>query len=60
MLTQYLNRKSSDVKVPNYRIFNRLQQAHSGLPKGWFKRWRYLRSVAVIEKSMVDIPNTSN
>jgi GT2 family glycosyltransferase len=60
MLTQYLNRKSSDVKVPNYRIFNRLQQAHSGLPKGWFKRWRYLRSVAVIEKSMVDIPNTSS
>jgi GT2 family glycosyltransferase len=55
MLSQYLNRKIAGIEVPNYRISNRLQLAQSGLPKSWFKRWRYLRSVAVVEKRLADI-----
>lgn len=50
MLSQYLSKKISGVEVPSYRISNRLQLARNGLPKSWLKRWRYLRSVAVIEK----------
>ena len=25
-------------------------EAHSGLPRSWFKRWRYLRSVSIVER----------
>lgn len=52
MLSQYLSKETTGIKVSSYRISNRLQQAHSGLPKSWFKRWRYLRAVATIEKSL--------
>lgn len=45
MLTQYLNRQIAGAEVPSYRISNRLQQAQNGLPRSWFKRWRYLRQV---------------
>jgi GT2 family glycosyltransferase len=52
MLSQYLSDGTTGIKVSSYRIANRFQQAHSGLPKSWFKRWRYLRAVATIEKSL--------
>lgn len=48
VLSQYLNKKNAGEKISDYRIANRLQQAHSGLPKSWFKRWRYLRNVEAI------------
>jgi GT2 family glycosyltransferase len=51
MLSQYLVKKTAGAEVPSYRISNRLQLAQSGLPKSWFKRWRYLRSVSVFEKN---------
>ena len=57
MLSQYLCKNIAVVKASGYRIANRLQQAQSGLPKSWFKRWRYLRSVAVVEKRLTDIGN---
>ena len=52
ILSQYLGKKTAGVEVPRYKISNRLQLAQSGLPKSWFKRWRYLRAVATIEKSL--------
>ena len=52
MLSQYLSNGTTGTKVSSYRISNRLQQAHSGLPKSWFKRWRYLRAVATMEKCL--------
>lgn len=51
MLSQYLNMKKSGFALPSYRISNRLQLAHNGLPKSWFKRWRYLRSVVSVAKN---------
>jgi len=50
ILHQYLEKKIAGAEIPSYRISNRLQLAHSGLPRSWFKRWRYLRSVSVFEK----------
>lgn len=43
VLSQYLGKKIAGEEIPGHRIANRLQQAHNGLPKSWFKRWRYLR-----------------
>lgn len=59
MLFQYSDKKAAGVEVSSYRISNRLQQAKSGLPRSWFKRWRYLRSVSAVEKSLMDIGNAS-
>ncbi|HSM98608.1 MAG TPA: glycosyltransferase family 2 protein [Gallionella sp.] len=59
MLSQYLSRKFAGAEVPSYRISNRLQLAHSGLPRSWFKRWRYLRSISAIEKSLKSIGGAS-
>ena len=50
ILSQYLDNKKSGVAVPEDRIANRLLLAKSNLPKSWLKRWRYLRSVAVLER----------
>jgi GT2 family glycosyltransferase len=50
ILSQYLDRQVTGTEVPGYRISNRLQLAHSGLPRSWFKRWRYLRSVSIVER----------
>lgn len=50
ILSQYLDRQVTSAEVPGYRISNRLQLAHSGLPRSWFKRWRYLRSVSIVER----------
>jgi len=55
ILTQYLDERTAGAEVPGYRISNRLQLAHGGLPRSWFKRWRYLRSVSAIEKSLKSI-----
>lgn len=52
VLSQYLSKKIAGKKIPAYRIANRLQQAHSGLPRSWFKRWRYLRQVRRITKAL--------
>lgn len=52
VLKQYLSKKLSGGNVSEYRIANRLQHAKIGLPKSWFKRWRYLRSVATVEKNL--------
>ena len=49
-LQQYLEKKCAGEAVSDYRIDNRLRHAKSILPKSWFKRWRYLRAVAKIEK----------
>lgn len=59
MLSQYLSRQIAGAEVPSYRISNRLQLAQNGLPKSWFKRWRYLRSVAVVEKSLAALDDAS-
>jgi GT2 family glycosyltransferase len=59
ILSQYLSRQIAGVEVPSYRISNRLQLAQNGLPKSWFKRWRYLRSVAVVEKSLAALGTAS-
>ena len=56
MLSQYLNKSIAGEKIPGYRIANRLQQAQSGLPKSWFKRWRYLRQVKQIAIKLADSP----
>ncbi|MDD5301361.1 MAG: glycosyltransferase family 2 protein [Gallionella sp.] len=52
LLSQYLGKKIAGEKIPEYRVVNRLQQAHSGLPKSWFKRWRYLRQIRRITKGL--------
>ncbi len=48
ILHQYLDMQIAGAEVPRYRISNRLQLAHSDLPRSWFKRWRYLRNVNAI------------
>jgi len=53
VLSQYLHREIAGSNIPSYRIANRLQLAHSGLPRSWFKRWRYLRSVSIVERQLV-------
>jgi GT2 family glycosyltransferase len=50
ILGQYLDRQVAGAEIPGYRISNRLQQAYSGLPRSWFKRWRYLRSLSAVER----------
>lgn len=45
ILHQYLEKQISGAEIPSYRISNRLQLAHSGLPRSWFKRWHFLRNV---------------
>ena len=55
VLSQYLEEIAAGGKVPSYRTFNRLQLAQSELPKSWFKRWRYLRSIAAVKKGLLDI-----
>lgn len=52
ILFSYLNSKIEGTEVPVYRLANRLLLAHSELPRSWFKRWRYLHSVAKIEKAL--------
>ncbi len=58
ILSQYLNRRFAGTAVPDYRISNRLRLAHSGLPRSWFKRWRYLRLVSDIERCFKRISDT--
>lgn len=53
ILHQYLGKQIAGSEIPGYRISNRLQLAHSGLPRGWFKRWRYLRSVNIVERLLI-------
>jgi GT2 family glycosyltransferase len=59
VLSQYLNLRFAGIQVPDYRITNRLRLAHSGLPRSWFKRWRYLRLVSAIEKCFKRISDAS-
>lgn len=59
VLSQYLNRQFAGAEVPGYRISNRLQLAHTGLPRSWFKRWRYLRLVSAVEKCFKRISDAS-
>lgn len=59
VLGQYLNRQFAGAEVPGYRISNRLQLAHGGLPRSWFKRWRYLRLVSAVEKCFKKISDAS-
>lgn len=60
ILSEYLNRKLAGCDVPRHRIANRLQKAYSGLPKSWFKRWRYLRALAAVEKKLAIDVTASN
>jgi GT2 family glycosyltransferase len=50
ILAQYAKQTTDGSDVPKYRIGNRLQQARCGLPRSWFKRWRYLMQLRAIEK----------
>lgn len=52
MLSQYSGKQIAGTTVSTYRISNRFQLAQKQLPKSWYKRWRYLRSVAVLEKQL--------
>lgn len=45
LLSQYLTRKKLGEDVSEYRISNRISLAKAEIPKSFFKRWRYLRSV---------------
>jgi len=53
ILSQYLNRQIAGAEVPSYRISYRLQLAQNGLPKSWFKRWRYLRQIRQVTKKLI-------
>jgi GT2 family glycosyltransferase len=55
MLSQYARMMAAGDRVPAYRISNRLRLAHIGLPRSWFKRWRYLRALSAIEKHFTGI-----
>lgn len=57
ILAQYLDKKIAGEKIPTPRIANRLKLARSGLPKSWFKRWRYLRNVEAIA---IQIPQSTS
>jgi GT2 family glycosyltransferase len=59
ILSQYMNKRAVGAEVSSYRISNRLQLAHSGLPRSWLKRWRYLRSVSAVAKALKDIRGAS-
>jgi GT2 family glycosyltransferase len=59
ILHQYLDRQIAGAEVPRYRISNRLQFAHGGLPRSWLKRWRYLRVVSAVEKDFKRISEAS-
>jgi GT2 family glycosyltransferase len=52
ILSQYIRKMIAGEIIPDHRIANRLQLAHNGLPRSWFKRWRYLRQVRKIEKML--------
>jgi len=52
ILVQYLNIKNSGAVISEYRITNRLHQAHTDLAKSWFKRWRYLRKLNQISQHL--------
>lgn len=54
ILSQYLGEKIAGEEIPGHRITNRLQLAQSGLPRSWFKRWRYLRQVKQITQKLMD------
>ncbi len=59
VLKQYANKKIAGAAVSEYRIASRLHHAGNNLPKGWFKRWRYLRSLAAVEKKLAGIDGVS-
>lgn len=59
VLKQYANKKIAGATVSEYRIANRLHHARANLPKGWFKRWRYLRALAAVEKKLANIDGVS-
>ena len=59
-LQQYLEKKCAGEAVSDYRIDNRLRHAKSMLPKSWFKRWRYLRAVAKIEKNILNTSKSAD
>lgn len=59
ILHQYLDKQIAGAEVPRYRISNRLQLAHSRLPRSWFKRWRYLRLVSAVENGFTGIQHTT-
>jgi GT2 family glycosyltransferase len=52
LLSQYQSKRLAGENVSEYRISNRLQHAKDGLPKSWFKRWRYLRSLRRLEEQL--------
>ncbi len=49
ILSGYLDRNNAGFELPKHRITNRLIQARCGLPKSWFKRWRYLAKLKTIQ-----------
>lgn len=48
ILSQYITQKNLGKTVSTYRISNRLNLAHTELPRSWFKRWRHLRQTRKI------------
>jgi GT2 family glycosyltransferase len=54
VLRQYAGRLGSGQSVEKYRIRNRLLLAQADRPRSLIKRWRYLRRLAAVEKSLRD------
>jgi GT2 family glycosyltransferase len=58
ILSCYVKQQVRGVKLPRYRISNRLLQARCGLPKSWFKRWHFLRQVRQIEETFGELSSS--
>jgi GT2 family glycosyltransferase len=52
ILIQYANQIQAGQQPSVHRINNRLRQAVADVPRGPWKRWRYLRKVAAIERRL--------
>lgn len=50
VLAQYAKKRFHGEEVPEYRVANRIQRAINDQPKGWFKRWGYMRRVHALAR----------
>ena len=53
ILGQYADRIGTVSAAPRLRVENRLALAHDNQPRSFFKRWRYRRRLAVVERRLV-------
>lgn len=52
VINQSAEISGADPRPPIFRIRNRLTLAKINRPRSWWKRWRYLRRVAAIQKQL--------